>query len=123
MKGIAGVLFIAVSVLVLSASAASAASSIENQMDVPVKTADSGFQIVQFDGINYRIFTSGTIAVTFERVDSEHHRIFIIAGEGEVLPYSSVYIQWELFPPVCLEIGLGGGGTYLLGTETGYAEK
>jgi hypothetical protein len=122
MKGIAGVLFIAVSVLVLATSAVSA-ESLSNQMDIDEKTISPGFQVVQFDGTIYKILTAGAFTLTFERVDSEHHRVFIIAGEGEVLPFSSIYLQWDLFPPVCLELGLGGGSTYLLGTETGYAEK
>jgi hypothetical protein len=122
MKGIAGVLFIAVSVLVLATSAVPA-ESLSNQMDIDEKTISPGFQVVQFDGTIYRILTAGAFTLSFERVDNEHHRVFIIAGEGEVLPYSSIFIQWDLFPPVCLELGLGGGSTYLLGTETGYAEK
>ena len=123
MKGIAGVIFIVVSVLVLAASSVSAALSLENQMDVDEKIISPGYQVVQFDGMVYRIYTAGCFTLTFDRVDDEHHRVFIIAAEGEVLPYSSIYMQWGLFPPVCLELGLGGGSTYLLGTETGYAEK
>ena len=122
MKGIAGVLFIAVSVLVLATSAVPA-ESLSNQMDIDEKTISPGLQVVQFDGTTYKILTAGAFTLTFERVDNEHHRVFIIAGEGEVLPYSSILIQWDLFPPVCLELGLGGRSTYLLGTETGYAEK
>jgi hypothetical protein len=122
MKGIAGVLFIAVSVLVLATSAVPA-ESLSNQMDIDEKTISPGFQVVQFDGTTYKILTAGAFTLSFERVDNEHHRVFIIASEGEVLPFSSIYIQWNLFPPVCLELGLGGGSTYLLGTETGYAEK
>ena len=123
MKGIAGVFFIAVSVLVLAAPSASVASSLENQIDVGEKAISPGFQIVQFDGIVYRILTTGSFTFRFDRVDDEHHRVFIIPGGEEILPVCSVYIQWDYFSPVCLEFGPGGGDTYLLGTETGYAEK
>lgn len=121
MRGSAKVFLLSVLMMLLASTMASAGDSLG--LPVDVKTVGPGCTTIKFDGINYRIFTYGSYNISFERVDEAHHRIFILAGNGEPAPYCDLFVQWSFFPPVVLSIDMDGGSTYLLGTETGYAEK
>ena len=123
MKGIIRLFILAAAVLMITGGPVSALDSLENALNVEEKSLSPGWHIVEFENIDYRVYTGGAFTLNFSRVDREHHRVFIVPGEGEVVPYSSIYIQWSYFPPVRLDLGLGDENTYLLGTETGYAEK
>jgi len=53
---------------------------------------------------------------------------FVSANDDMGIPLDTytkggVYIQWGTFDPVFLTYDPLEGGTYLLGSETGYAEK
>ncbi len=121
MRGMMRIFLLAVLVLIL----ASAFASAEGSLALPTtdKAINSGFTVITFENITYRIFSANSYRIYFERVDVTHNRIFLIPVAGEQIPYYDVYIQWGLFPPVCLDIGAGGEESYLLGSETGYAEK
>ena len=123
MKGIVKVFVLAAAVLLVTGGPVLAQDSIEKMLSVEEKTLSPGWQTVSFEGVNYRVYTSGTYKLYFSRVDEEHHRVFILPEDGEPVPCQSIYMQWGLFAPVRLDLGLGGGTSYLLGTETGYAEK
>ncbi len=123
MKGIIRLFILASAVLMITGGPVSALDSLYNALDAEVKTLSPGWQIVEFENVDYRVYTGGSYTLKFARVDFEHHRVFIIPGEGEEAPYPAIYMQWSYFPPVRLDLGLGDTNTYLLGTETGYAEK
>ncbi len=120
MKGITIVFLFSVTLLILASSFVSA-----QELAIPIdeKTVSPGCRIVKFDSITYRIMTSGNYYMTFSRVDSKHHRVFVLPAENEIVPYCNITMQWGLFPPVELDPGFGGGNSFLLGTETGYVEK
>ncbi len=120
MKGTKIVLLFSIAVLIIAASSLSAQ---ELAIPIDVKTVSPGCRIVKFDGITYRIMTKGNYYLTFSRVDNEYHRIMILPAEGETPPFCEIYMQWEFFPVVELDLGFGDTNTYLLGTETGYVEK
>jgi len=120
MRGIRIVLLIAAVVSVLAATHASA----EDPLGIPVsKDTRPGVTVVKFDGVTYRINTLGHFYLFFQKIDQEHHRVFIIPALGEPMPYDPLLFQWDDFPPVILELLEGDGNTWLLGVETGYAEK
>jgi hypothetical protein len=84
--------------------------------------AGVGYTFVYFNGIVYNIITDGNYYLEFEEYDNEWVRLYIIPTE-EKPQYSPVYVQWGIFDPVVLELDSDVGETYLLGSETGYAEK
>ncbi|MBN2184802.1 MAG: hypothetical protein JW746_05695 [Candidatus Krumholzibacteriota bacterium] len=78
--------------------------------------------LVAFEGTVYKIYNSDGYYIFFEKVDDAHNRVHIMPVE-RVRPFVDVCIQWDAFSPVCLDIDPDGDNSYLLGTETGYAEK
>lgn len=120
MKGTKIVLLFSIAVLILAASSLSAQ---DLAMPLDQKIVGPGCGIVKFDGITYRIMTMGTYYLTFSRVDIDHHRVLILPAENQTPPFCEIYLQWEFFPIVELDLGFGDTNTYLLGTETGYVEK
>jgi len=120
MKGTKIVLLFSIAALILATSSLSAQ---DLAMPLDQKIVGPGCGIVKFDGITYRIMTMGTYYLTFSRVDNEHHRVMILPAEGETPPFCEIYLQWDFFPIVELDLGFGDTNTYLLGTETGYVEK
>ena len=120
MKGIKIVLLFLIAAPILAASSLSAQ---ELALPLDQKTVGPGCGIVKFDGVTYRIMTMGNYYLTFSRVDQEHHRVLILPAENETPPFCEIYLQWEFFPVVELDLEVGETNTYLLGTETGYVEK
>jgi hypothetical protein len=100
----------------------STASAFEIEREPVGKIINPGIVFVEFDNIHYRLFTPVAIRMTLEKVDSANHKIVIYPLE---MGYESgsVWLQWELFSPAELEIDSGGNNRWLIGTETGYAEK
>ena len=87
------------------------------------KTTGTVYTLIRFDGVIYRVVSEIPCDITFERIDEEHHRVFVATIPDGVISYCEVEIQWGDFPPVVLDIVLGGNNSWLLGIETGYAEK
>jgi hypothetical protein len=116
------VIFAAVLLFILSAPFVSA----NDDMGIPLDTYTKGgvgYSFVYFDGILYTIISDGNYDFHFEEYDDEWVELEIIPN-GERPPlYTPVYIQWGTFDPVFLTYDPLEGGTYLLGSETGYAEK
>ncbi|MBN1164512.1 MAG: hypothetical protein JXB45_08030 [Candidatus Krumholzibacteriota bacterium] len=120
MKGSKIVFSIAMLALILAATNLSA--QIPNGIPLD-KQLSPGYSIVKFDGIIYRIYTEGSVRITFRKIDNQHHSVKLIPIGDNVFPFCDVVVQWGCFFPVCLGIDSASGETYILGTETGYAEK
>lgn len=87
------------------------------------KTSGTTYKLVRFDGVVYRVYTEVSCEFYFQKLDNEHHLLTIKPAPNEPIPVCDVVIQWGLFPPVTLGLDIGGGNNWILGTETGYAEK
>ena len=87
------------------------------------KTSVRTYKLVRFEGVVYRIYTPVECILYFEKVDDTHHRLTIFPKEIGVTPFCEVAVQWGSFPPVSLGLTSGGTNDWILGTETGYAEK
>lgn len=103
---------------------AAARASAEDPLALPVyKETRSGATYVKFDGVTYKVVTAGHYSLFFEAVDRDHHRFTAIPALGEPVPYDPITLQWSEFPPVTLELLSGGDNSWMIGVETGYAEK
>ncbi len=87
------------------------------------KTVSPGHTFVRFDGTAYHITTQGNYLLIFTKIDIRHTSLFIKPKPGEPVPFEELVIQWDPFPAQILGIGSSGGDTYILDSETGYAEK
>ncbi len=121
MRGSRKILMALVAVMILAAPLARAGED----LCLPTDKTSSGTtcQLVGFDGVLYRITTEVACELFFRKIDDGHHLLNIKPVADEVTPYYEVYIQWGLFPAVILGIEAGGTNSWILGTETGYAEK
>lgn len=122
MKGSSKILMALVAIVMLAAPFAQA----EDELGVPTdKTSGVTYKLVSFDGVVYRIFTEISCELFFTRIDSDHHLLTIkpVIDKVAVTPFCEVSVQWGAFPPVILGLEVGGTNSWLLGTETGYAEK
>jgi hypothetical protein len=96
----------------------------QDVMGIPVDVKiGSVCTFVNFNGITYGIINGGDYYFNFEEYDSECVKLDIIPCGEKPQSYSTIYIQWSTSNSVYLTVGADGGGTYLLGSETGYAEK
>jgi hypothetical protein len=80
-------------------------------------------KLVFFEGVLYRVTMDAPCDVSFEVVDEAHHMLHVRLDPDAPTPICLVGVQWGPFPPVFLDIMMGGGESWLLGVETGYAEK
>jgi hypothetical protein len=122
MRGSSKILVALVAVVILAATFAHA----EDELGLPTdKTAGTAYNLVRFDGVVYRIFTEIPCELHFSRIDDEHHLLTVkpIVDKVTVTPFCDVQIQWGLFSPLILGLEIGGTNSWILGTETGYAEK
>ena len=120
MRVLTKVLLLTVALVVLS----SVQMDADSLRGIPIDkiTSRTVASIVSFEGTVYKIYNGEGFYIYFEKVDDTHNRVHITAVE-RVRPFTDVCIQWETFDPVCLDIDPDGNNDYLLGTETGYAEK
>ena len=122
MRGSSKILMALIAVVIFAAPFASAGGSKGLPTD---KTPVISYKVVTFDGVVYRIFTEVPCDLYFSRIDDDHHRLTInpFGGKVTVLPFCEGMVQWGDFPPVTLDIVIGDSNSWILGTETGYAEK
>ena len=121
MRGSSKILMALVAVMILAAPFAYAGDDLGLPTD---KTSGTTYKLVRFDGVVYRIFTEVTCELYFTRIDDEHHRLTIkTPDKGVLTPFCEVQVQWGSFPPVILGLVVGDTNSWILGTETGYAEK
>ncbi len=79
---------------------------------------------VVYDGIEYHFLARTFFKLRFSKIDNSHvlfHAKPLVSSPELQLSYECS-IQWGDFPANILQVG-SEGGTYRLGTETGYAEK
>jgi len=123
MRGSSKILMAFFAVMILAAPLARAGGD----LGLPTDETSKGttIQLVGFDGVFYRVVTEVPCELYFRRVDDSLHRldINIKPVEDELTPVCIVVVQWGGFPPVSLGLEAGGTNSWLLGTETGYAEK
>ena len=120
MRGSSKILIALVAVMILAAPFAQA----KNDLGIPTdKTSAITFQVVRFDRVLYKITAEVPVELFFWKIDDEHHLLYVKTIPDGVTPYCEVVIQWGPFDPVTLGIEAGGVNSWILGTETGYAEK
>jgi hypothetical protein len=121
MRGSRKILMALVAVVILAAPLAWAG----DDLGLPTNKTSSGTisQMVRFDGVIYRITTDVSCDLFFRKIDDGHHLLNIKPVAEELTPYCEASIQWGMFPAVVLGLEAGGTNSWLLGTETGYAEK
>lgn len=122
MRGSSKILMALAAMVILAAPFAQA----EDELGLPTdKTTGSTFKLVRFDGVVYRIFMEIPCDLYFSRIDDEHHLLTVrpVTDKVTVTPFCEVSVQWGVFPAVILGLEIGGTNSWLLGTETGYAEK
>ncbi len=120
MRGSSKILMALVVVIIFAAPFARADDGLGLPTD---KTSGATYNLVRFDGVVYRITTDVECDLFFYRIDSEHHLLSIKPVEEGPTPFCMVVIQWGMFPSVALGLGMGDSNDWILGTETGYAEK
>jgi hypothetical protein len=122
MRGSSKILMALIAVIILAAPIARAGDDLGLPTD---KTAGTTYRLVTFEGVVYRIFTEVPCELYFTRIDDEHHLLTIkpVVDKVTVLPFCDVMVQWGCFPPVTLGLSMGDTNSWILGTETGYAEK
>ena len=109
-------------VLLLSLANSMVRSEGEYGMTKPVKVSRN-YQIVQFEGITYSVYTQGNYELIFSSYNAEKVKLNVLPCYIQYMEYPPVYMQWGYFSIVELIIGGDEGDSFLLGTETGYAEK
>jgi hypothetical protein len=120
MRGSSKILIALVAAMILAAPFAQA----RNDLGIPTdKTPGTTLQVVRFDRVLYKIAAEVPVDLYFTKIDNEHHLLYIKTVPDGVTPYCEVVIQWGGFAPVTLGIEIGGINSWILGTETGYAEK
>jgi hypothetical protein len=124
MKGSRSILALLAVILVLAAVAVSAQDSYMMTVDKssPATSVVPPTSSVKYERILYTFMTPVALNVRFETVDA--NRVKLTVQPATAIPYScNVSVQWLAFPPVMLDIEGGGSGSFMLNTETGYAEK
>lgn len=120
MKGSRAIFALAAIVLILGASTVWAQGEYAKPLD---KTISPGRATVKYDTCIYTFVSDNYLEVRFEKIDRTHVRLNV-KQINEVKPYESVFVEWGGFALQELNIdGSPNGDTFILNTETGYAEK
>ena len=119
MKGSRLILALAAVLLVLGASTLWAQVEYAIPLD---KVVGAGRTSVKFDVNVYTFLANDVITVRFEKLDRLHVKL-TVKPVVAVSPYREISVQWSTLPPVGLTIGSSGENSFILNTETGYAEK
>ncbi len=119
MKRIATVLTLLIAILLLSVILEGA----DECMLSVEKTINTGYSVIKFDGIAYRIFSQAQCQLIFAKVDDRHHRLTVRPLKLGPIMYQEFSIQWGSFPSIPLGLDSADGNDYELDTEAGYAEK
>jgi len=120
MRGSSKILMVLAAMMILAAPFARADDSLAVPTD---KTSGTTYKLVRFDGVTYRIFSEVSCELYFQKLDNEHHLFSAKPIAITATPFCAVSIQWDAFPGVTLFLESGGTNSWILGTETGYAEK
>lgn len=119
MKRIATVLSLLIAILLLSSILPQA----EECMLSVDKTIGTGYYVVKFDGVTYRLFSTAQFELIFTKVDDRYHMLSVRPIKPEFIMFLELSIQWGSFPTIPLGLDSAEGNDFELDTETGYAEK
>jgi hypothetical protein len=118
MKGSKWILAMAMVAMFLAASPVWA----QDQYAMPLdKIITTGHNSVKYLNIAYNFAVQGTYSVRFEKLDSSHVKLFVKLIKPEVQPH--VTVQWGAFAQADLGAPGPDGDTFVINSETGYAEK
>ena len=120
MKGSKAIFALAAIVLILGASTLWAQNEYAKPLD---KTISPGRATVKYDTYIYTFQCDNYLEVTLQKIDRTHVKLNV-KQISEIKPYESFFIEWGGFG--IQELNIGGspnGDTFILNTETGYAEK
>ncbi|MDD4858083.1 MAG: hypothetical protein PHD74_08250 [Candidatus Krumholzibacteria bacterium] len=119
MKGSKAILALAALLVIIGASTLWAQNSYALMAS---KTISPSNPTVRFDKVLYSFTVDDCYSVCFAKLDGSHVKLAI--KPLKVKPLQIVTIQWGPFEPQSLDIDSSAGGdTFLIDTETGYAEK
>ncbi|OQX83619.1 MAG: hypothetical protein B6D63_05950 [Candidatus Latescibacteria bacterium 4484_7] len=119
MKGSKWILILMAFIIVLPLFA-----SAQDEYALPLeKNINPGHSSIKYQSIIYNFYAVEGWHVRFETIDSKHVRLVLKPLGVNVQPYEQVSVQWNSFPGVLLQVSTSGENSFILGTETGYAEK
>jgi len=118
MRGSTAILALAALVLVLGTTSLWAQDTYALPLDHSI---NPGRTPIKFDARIYTFISESTFTVHFEKVDAMRVKV-TIKPVTQVTPHEEVYVQWGNFLAPLL-IDSSGGDTFILNSETGYAEK
>jgi hypothetical protein len=119
MRGSRAILALAALVLVLGATTLWAQDPCALSLD---RSISPGRTAIKFDTHIYTFVSESSFSVRFEKIDAK--RVMLtIKPATQVTPHQEISLQWGNFLVVTLSLDSSGGDTFILNTETGYAEK
>ena len=120
MKGSRAIFALTAIVLILGASTLWAQGEYAKPLD---KTIIPGRATVKYDACIYTFLSDNYLEVMLQKIDQTHVRLNV-KQISQVRPYESFFIEWGGFAMQDLDLsGSPNGDTFILNTETGYAEK
>jgi hypothetical protein len=119
MRGSRAIMALAAIALVLGATALWAQDPLAIPLD---RSISPGRTAVKYDTHIYTFVSESNFNVRFEKLDAKRVRL-TVKPLAQVAPMQEVSVQWGNFLAVSLTIDSSGGDTFILNTETGYAEK
>lgn len=119
MRGSRAILALAALVLVLGATALWSQETCSMPFD---RSISAGRSTVKYDNHVYVFISETAHSVRFEKID-ERRVLLTIKPATRLIPREAVSLQCDNFPALTLYLDMSGGGTFILHTETGYAEK
>jgi hypothetical protein len=118
-RGSRAILALAALALVLGATTLWAQDPYAMPLD---RSISPGRTTVKYDTHIYTFVSEKSFNVRFEKIDTKRVRL-TIKPVTQVTPHEEVSLQLGNFLAVSLSIDSFGGDTFILNTETGYAEK
>ncbi len=119
MRGSRAILALAALVLVLGTTALYAQETYAMPLD---RSINIGRTTVKYDNHIFVFISDKSHIVRFEEIDQKRVAL-TIKPAVQVTPYEEISLQWGIFPAVTLALDESGWGSFILNSETGYAEK
>jgi hypothetical protein len=119
MRGSRAILALAALVLVLGATALWSQDLYSLPFD---RSINAGRSTIKYDNHSYVFVFETAHSVRFEKID-QRRVLLTIKPATRLIPREMVSVQWDNFPAITLTLDLSGGDSFILHTETGYAEK
>jgi hypothetical protein len=119
MRGSRAILALAALALVLGATTLWAQDPYAMPLE---RSINPGRTAIKYDTHIYTFVSENAFSVRFEKIDAKRVRL-TIKPLTAVTPHEEVSVQWDSFLAISLGIDSSGGETFILNSETGYAEK